>query len=566
MTFQEKLKTAGGWTVCALVPLLALAFWPSLAAPFSAPKTALLFWGAGAGAAALFLSGISLRLSPPQGWVVAAGLYLGAQVVCGIASPHEYLCAAAVPPLLAAAILAALVSWGGAGRARCLAAAVGASAVIAALVVIAQAGWGLDPFAPFGYRLAAGGVMRLSGTFGNPDFAATFLATAAPALLAGLLAAPRSGMRVASALGLAACAVAVALSGFRAGVLALAAGLLLAVLVLLPGRKRWLAGSAIVLALSAMLVPASLHKRSVGEALAGRVFIWRASLPGSAREWTIGAGPNTFAYTYPSRAGNEVQRHPTLVRFAGNEQHAENDFVEALNETGLPGVAALITFFVLWFRGAWRVARHAKTQHAASLQPRTVERAWTAAAIGGVGAVGAAACFDFPLHRPETLALLAIWAALPFPAVVEAERRKMSWLARGAVAAVLMLAAGWAGAGRLASSYYLRLGRAAEADSAYGTAADEYRKSLRWDPADGDAHFKLARALAATKEFAAALKETDAALRYVNEPALWILRYRIQRAMGVDALPELRAAAERFPYSQPLAREVEAAGGKNGDD
>jgi len=551
MAFQEKLRAAAGWLVVALVPLAALAYWPALAAPFSAVKMALLFWVAGLGAAALFLSGVSLRLPAPQEWVTAAWIYLLLQVVCGIASPHEYFGAAALAPLLAAVVIAALVSW--AGRERALLAAIGASATVAALVVLAQAGWGADVFAPFGYRMVGSGVMRLSGTFGNPDFAATFLAASAPALLAGAVAAARSWLRVGSALGLAACGAAVALTGFRGGVLALAAGLVLVVVVLAEGRKRWIAGLAVALALGALFLPASLHKRSLGEALEGRAFIWRAALPESAREWALGAGPNTFAYTYPARAGSEVQRHPSLVRFAGNEQHAENDFVEALNETGLPGLAALIAFFVLWFGAAWRVARSGETQHAASL-PMT-----RAAALGGMGALATAACFDFPLHRPETLALLAIWAALPFPVELAADARARSWGVRATVAAVLVVAAGWAGLGRIGASYHLRAGRNLEADGAYRTAADEYERALRWDLASGEAHFNLARALAGSGQFTAALEETNTTRRYMDEPALWILRYRIQHAMGKDALPELRAAAAKFPYSQALAREVEAA-------
>ena len=89
-------------------------------------------------------------------------------------------------------------------------------------------GWGydgVDLFAPFGYRLAEDGLMRRSGTLGNPDFVGTFLAVAAPALLVGVVAGRRRIVRLGSALGLAGCVAAIVLSGFRGGVAALAVGL-----------------------------------------------------------------------------------------------------------------------------------------------------------------------------------------------------------------------------------------------------------------------------------------------------------------------------------------------------
>lgn len=543
-TLEQKFRQASGWFLCALVPLVALAYWPALAAPFSAAKWALLYWGAGVAAALFYLPAIALRL-PGARWARAASLWVGLQVICALASPHGYLSFPAIFSWLAVLGIGAAVCWNGDGRERQMVAAVGATAVVAAAVVLAQAAWGIDPFAVFGNRMAADGVMRMPGTFGNPDFAATFLAVAAPALLAGLAAA-RARLRVASALALAACATAVVATGFRAGVLALGAGLAAGAMAMLEGRKRWMAVAAIAVAGATMLVPASLHKRSVGEAWAGRVFVWRASLPSTAREWLVGAGPGSFAYTYPSRIAAQVQRDPASVRFAGNEQHAENDFVETLNEMGLMGLGTLLAFLGLWFRDTWRRAR---AENAAP---------WPAVSLGGMAALLAAGVFDFPLHRPETLLLLAIWAALPFPGTT-APRSRRSWIVQGAVAALFLCAAGTAGMMRVASSYHVRAGQALESDGAYRTAADSYREALGWDATNADANFNLARALAGSRDLPAALAQTHTALRYVDEPELWIVRYRIQRQMGVDATPELRKAAERFPYSKALQQEVAAA-------
>jgi tetratricopeptide (TPR) repeat protein len=178
--------------------------------------------------------------------------------------------------------------------------------------------------------------------------------------------------------------------------------------------------------------------------------------------------------------------------------------------------------------------------------------------MGGMAALATAAMFDFPLHRPETLLLMAILVALPFPGVT-APRPRRSWIVQGAVAALFLLTAGVAGMMQAQTSYLVRAGQELEADGAYRSAADDYRQALGWNWMDPDANFNLARALAGSRDFPEALAQTRTALRYLDEPELWIVRYRIQRQMGVDAAPELRKAAERFPYSKALAQEVEAA-------
>lgn len=543
-TLREKFRQASGWLVCALVPLVALAYWPALAAPFSAAKWALLYWGAGVAAALFYLPAIALRL-PGTSWARAAALWVGLQVLCAMTSPHNYFAIQPIFTWLAVLGIGAAVSWSSERRERQLITAVGVTAAAAAAVVLAQAAWGTDPFVAFGYRMAAVGVMRMSGTFGNPDFAASFLAVAAPALMVGLTA-RRAWLRVAGALGVAACAAAVVVSGFRGGVLALGVGLAVTAMAMLRGRKRCMAAMGIVVVSAAMLIPASRHKRSLDEAWAGRVFVWRASLPSTPREWLVGAGPGTFAYTYPSRAGAEVTNNPAGLPFAGNEQHAENDFIETLNEMGLLGLGLLLSFFGLWLRDTWRRAR------AEGAAP------WAAVSLGGLTALLAAGIFDFPLHRPETLLLLAIWVALPFPGVT-APRARRSWIVQGAVAALFLLTAGVAGSMQVKTSYLVRAGQELESDGAYRTATDNYREALDWNATDADANFNLVRSLAGSRDFSAALAQSRTALKYLDDPELWIVRYRIQRQMGVDAAPELRQAAKRFPHSKALAQEVEAA-------
>lgn len=541
--FTENLRAAGAWLLCAFVLLVALAFWPTLAAPFSAVKTAVLYVGAALALAAVLMTRSSLTLAGAPAWAKAGVAYVLAQAACGLMSRQDYLSGPALPPLVSALVIGVAVGWLAGGREQPVVATVAVAGIAVAMVALAQTLWRVDLFMPFELRMTGTGVMRITSTLGNPDFAATFLAGTAPALLIRAICSRKSAVRIVAATGLALSAAAVAMTGFRAGVLAFAVGLSIAATFLFGGRKRWVAGAAIAAAFVAMVVPASWHKRGMEEAWVGRTFIWRSSLPESARQWTIGAGPGTFAYNYPSRMSKLAASEPALQRFADRyERHAENDYVEALNESGLIGVALLVAFLALWFRAAWR--------------KRGPEATVTAASAGGMASIATAALFDFPLHRPETLALLAVWVALPFAADLK-EKLPSGVAVRVILAVVLVGAAAWAGVGLVRGSHELWMGQRAEGDHAYRTAADFYRQALRWRPEDPDAHFNLARCLAATGGYQAALQETDTAMRYVSEPELWVLRVRIRRAMGdyAGAEKELQEGRERFPYAPALDAE-----------
>ena len=115
--------------------------------------------------------------------------------------------------------------------------------------------------------------------------------------------------------------------------------------------------------------------------------IWRA------HPW-LGTGLGSFESVFP-----RYQSFPSEARW----DHAHNDYLEALAETGLAGAAAIASALLLFF---WRAFRN--------LRERLREPAgWLgfAAALGCCGIL-VHSCADFNLHMPANAAWFAVCAAL----------------------------------------------------------------------------------------------------------------------------------------------------------
>jgi len=301
------------------------------------------------------------------------------------------------------------------------------------LAVLAYAGWSLAANAGTKARTAAlravlivGSVMALAGVLGkwvipqgdtlwwwipiphgrpgpmggfmNRNHFAGFCAILAPAALA--LAAqdavqrrPLAALLNATTAAMLAAGVLFSLS--RGGMVALAAGLGVLLLIgLLHGRLRTrIALTAAVLVLGAAVLAVAWKQEAIRERLSSlrdplatqsvqdRTAAWRDALRIWRQYPLLGTGPNAFRVVYP-------QHRTTSARDA--RDFAENEYVQWLCETGLAGLLLALLVAARLLRDAHRALRDGS--------PDT--RALTAAAIAALAAAAVHALADFPLHLP----------------------------------------------------------------------------------------------------------------------------------------------------------------------
>lgn len=469
-------------------------------------------------------------------YAVAAFLFGG--LLSASFSAHKELAIQPLLILIAGCLLMPLAASALRGRSDWLIHGIAISGYIVAAVAIANR-FGFDVFTPFGLHPSySGGRMQISSMLGNPNFVASYLATSAPALL--YLALRPSIKAWVWRLGLAGSFASIWWTQSRIGLLCFFVALALPLLAR-SRKQRWIAiGAVLVLfAASASLVNRT-NPRSLTTASTGRTFLWRVSLADGVH--LLGDGPGTFYYTYPERMGRWFAAHPdgSLLPFADMQEHAHNDFLEFLVSTGVLGAAALLATLGIGV---------------GSLLQRVTSDPRAPFALAGIVALLLGACFDFPLQRAETWALLWLWFAFAF---LDLNRRVIRFRERATVLApasalgIVLLVVVMRPA---IASYHVHEGLAWEAQSSDQRAVEEYAAALRWDRTNADAEFYLARALANSGRTQDALEQARIAQYWLDEPDLWELRARILVQMGHKqaALAELDDGLRRFPYSSLLA-------------
>ena len=109
--------------------------------------------------------------------------------------------------------------------------------------------------------------------------------------------------------------------------------------------------------------------------------------------WPLGSGLGTFPVIYPLFENSQYLT-PTYVN------HAHNDYLEFVFETGLIG-AGLITLFVAWW--VWRSIAVWRAE-------RTVGATWQRAASIVIGVMILHSIVDYPLRTPAILVMFAFYA------------------------------------------------------------------------------------------------------------------------------------------------------------
>ena len=301
-----------------------------------------------------------------------------------------------------------------------------------------------------------------AGALTGPFFAGLNRSHAAELLNLGLAAAlgllAVGGGRAAAVCGVV-VAAGLAVTGSRAGLLAVPAGLLLAgVAVAATRRRRATAaleppGRSVaapfdrgragwVVAAGALTVAAgiavSLWRFEVEETTLGRLegsrqSTFREQIAGRWDHWgdavgvaadlpLFGAGLGTHRYATPG-----YQTEPSSVWYT----HADNQYVETLVEGGAAGAALLAAFAVCLFLGVRGAGRAGAAD------------AVVAAAYAG-GAIAAHALFDYGIARPPVLLTAAVLLGTACGAGTPGTPGRFARVPRAALAAVLVVAAGWA--------------------------------------------------------------------------------------------------------------------------
>jgi hypothetical protein len=406
-----RASTLARGTALAVTAALPLAAWPGLDTPFSTPKLWLLACGVlvcgtlGSWSAGPCRAGVRRRAAVGGAGTVAGAGYLFAIVVplwCAtwaLAALGGDLVSLPALTLGAGAALWALVLAGTVRDPRHVMTAQAAGSSVVALVAVLQ--WlGHDPFAAAGWTPAiAGGTPRLAvyGTLGNPNFVACLMAASLP-MSAGLAYGSTTAARWLAVTAATLQVLALLASGSRAGAVALGAAALTWAVAVGGRRHRAVTLTALTLAATAVAISPA---RPLADTISGRFYIWRTAWPHALERPITGRGPGAFEASYPeweraARAAGDAR--PGVARFAGPQQHAHNDYLEALVDRGVPGAAALAFAVVGMLLAAVRRARRA----AGSLP--------ALAGAASLAALAAAAVVDFPLARPAEA--VHFWTAM----------------------------------------------------------------------------------------------------------------------------------------------------------
>lgn len=253
------------------------------------------------------------------------------------------------------------------GALRGIRRAVAASGIVAALYGILQySGW--DPWLPaWAYHVGEGAtaIVRPPGTLGYANYFAAYLLFVA---FAGIWTALEEYGRAWRALGFAAFAAAsvgVVVSGTRAAILGLVAGVL--VFVALMWVRISLRATGVALGVSIVAVMAlywspwgaqlrSRARWSAEEPLGGaRLLLWRDSLRMAASRPVFGYGPETFSAEFPRFQSRALAReYPDFYH-----ESPHNMFLDALVSQGLLGLAVLLGACALGCYAAYQARNRA---------------------------------------------------------------------------------------------------------------------------------------------------------------------------------------------------------------
>jgi len=285
--------------------------------------------------------------------------------------------------------------------------------------------------------------------------------------------------------------VSLVLSFSRAGIVSFLTAVLLIGLILVSGRasKRWVLLPGLLVA--ALLI--SLAWFGLGplidryqtllhlpedRSMRGRIVVWTDSLRIAADHPVMGTGLGTFGAVYPA-----YKTLPDPVFY----EHAHNDYVELLAETGGVGLGLSLGLLgtVLGFvLAGWRGRRSPSA------------RGLLAGVVTGIAALLIHGFNDFNFHIPANAALFAVLLGLawnlarPAPSETLPVRPRRLTAAAGLAAVGILLVQT---ATTFAADRYYRIGLERETAGRTDAAAADFRRAIDWDAGHPRYHLALGR-------------------------------------------------------------------------
>lgn len=502
-----------------LVAVTALFALPQQAGGFRLTKWSAFGLGLAALAVACLVRPAPLRL--PRAWL-AVGVFVAAAVALPALSPTPALThwPSALGVLSGLAFFfVTVVALGDDDDARRSALVVlTASGVLCSLVVLLQAA---------GMRWLTSDVytgleFRAPGTFGNPNWAAAYLAPLVPLSLS-LAATSKRRWPYHGAAGLLTLATLATLS--KGGAVTLAAGLLTFFSLGRVPRGRRLALLAAATACTGAALAIAWHQDLVTQApwLRGRLFLWRAALVIVSEHPLTGAGLGGYPPAYGGAAAALLEGDPAAFMPLATVDFAHHDLLQFAAEGGLVTAGAFLVVVVATLVRAHR-------------QGDPLSRA-VGAAVAAIVVNGFA---DSPLRVPSTFVLfffLLGWLSPSAPRA-GAYRPLLGAVALLGVAQGVRFAAGNA---------YWTLGRAALGENKPAVAP--LSRAHFWMPEHGRVASQYARALARAGriEEALAASTVAASLRFDFDDEIFrrdLQSRSLDRAAAARQWQELSA---RFP-------------------
>ena len=503
-----------------LVTLTALFVLPHEAGGFRLAKWSAFGLALGAIAVALLVQPAPLRL--PRSWF-ALGAFVASAVALPAFSPALGLThwPTALGVLSGLALFFVTVSALGDdddARRACLVVLTGSGALCSAVVLLQAAGlrWLTSD-------VYTGLEFRAPGTFGNPNWAAAFLAPLVPLSL-GLAASAKRRWLYYAAAGLLSVATVATLS--KGGVVTLAAGLFVfAALGRSVPRGRRLALFAAVGACAAAALALAWHEDFATRAswLRGRLFLWRAALFIVREHAFTGSGLGGYPSAYGRACVALIDGDPAAFMPLASVDFAHNDLLQFAAEAGLVTAAAFV--FVV-------VAALASAHRRSDSQSRAVGAALAAIFVNGLA--------DSPLRVPSTFVLFFFLLGWLSPA---AKRAKGSRPLLGVIALLGVLQ----GIRFAAGDAYWTLGR--EALAAGRPAVAQLERARFWMPEHGRSASQYARALGRAGRFedALAASAVAASLRFDFDDEIFRRDLKSRSLTRAAAISQWQELSARFP-------------------
>ena len=271
---------------------------------------------------------------------------------------------------------------------------------------------------------------RSPGSFGNPNWAAAFLAPLAPLSLALGATSATPGRRKLHRACAAVLALATVATYSKGGAFSLAAGTMAYALLsprLPRTRRRMLLGALLAGALAPLLIAWHFDWFAAAPWLRGRLFLWRVALWLTSEHPLTGVGAAGYVAEYGPAAATLLEQDSRLFMPLSSVDFAHNDVLQFAAEGGVVSAAAFLLVGVQSLR------------RAGQRDDDTLTRA-AGASLAALYVNGLA---DAPLREPATFALfffLLGWLASTAAAAPATTTATPSpWAHRGAAALLILV-------------------------------------------------------------------------------------------------------------------------------